>query len=178
MKTKIILAILLIFGSPWISSGQVSGTEKNLRTLSADTTLGWRKGGVFAVNLSQTSLTNWAAGGQNSMAINGIFSAFANYKRNKSVWDNSLDLGYGLLKQGKKSDFMKTDDKIDFLSKYGREAFKNFYYAALLNFNTHLLYDDNTKINVDRNNDGIMDLVPSSRVQFKEILGVGFSYKF
>ena len=47
-----------------------------------------------------------------------------------------------------------------------------------VNFNTHLLYDDNTKIKVDRDDDGILDLVPGSRIQFKEIFGVGFSYKF
>jgi hypothetical protein len=41
------------------------------------------------------------------------------------------------MKQGSES-FRKTDDKIDFLSKYGREAFKNFYYAALLNFKTQM----------------------------------------
>ena len=45
----------------------------------------------------------------------------------------------------------KTDDKIDFLSKYGREAFKNFYYAALFNFKTqwspgYNYPDVNTKI--------------------------------
>ena len=63
--------------------------------------MGWKKGGIFAINLSQTSLTNWAAGGQNSVSVNGILSAFANYKQGKSAWDNSLDLGYGILKQGK-----------------------------------------------------------------------------
>jgi len=47
-----------------------------------------------------------------------------------------------------------------------------------VNFNTVLIYDDNTKIKVDRNKDGILDLVPGSRVQFKEILGAGLSFKF
>lgn len=47
-----------------------------------------------------------------------------------------------------------------------------------VNFNTQLINDDNTKIKVNRNNDGTPDLVPGSRIQFKEILGVGFSYKF
>lgn len=117
---------------------QVTEGEKKLRTQSADTTQGWKTGGVFSVNLSQTTLKNWAAGGQNSVAVNGLFSTFANLRSGKNVWDNSLDLGYGLLKQGKDEDFMKTDDKIDFLSKYGREAFKSFYYAALLNFKTQM----------------------------------------
>ena len=118
-----------------ISFGQVTETEKRLREQSADTIQGWKTGGVLSVNMAQTSLTNWAAGGENSFALNSLFSLFANYKKGKSVWDNSLDLGYGLLKQGSE-DFRKTDDKIDFLSKYGRKAFTNFYYAALLNFKT------------------------------------------
>jgi hypothetical protein len=137
MKTRIIstcLSVLFVFQ---LANGQVTEGEKQLRTVSADTTQGWKKGGVFAVNLAQTSLTNWAAGGQNSLAINGLFSGFLNYKKGKSVWDNSLDIGYGLLKQGDE-DFRKTDDKIDFLSKYGQEAFTNFYYAALLNFKTQM----------------------------------------
>lgn len=43
-----------------------------------------------------------------------------------------LDLGYGMLNQG--DELMKTDDKIDFSTKYGRKAAKNLYYAAMLNF--------------------------------------------
>ena len=119
-------------------SGQVTEGEKTLRTQNADTTLGWKSGGVIGITVAQTSLTNWAAGGQNSVAANGILSLFANYRNKKSVWDNSLDIGYGLLKQGQDESFRKTDDKIDFLSKYGQEAFKNFYYAAMLNFKTQM----------------------------------------
>jgi hypothetical protein len=138
MKKKIITTLALFSIAVVLASGQVTEGEKHLRTQSADTTLGWKKGGVIAVNLAQTSLTNWAAGGQNSVAVNGLFSMFANLKKEKSVWDNSLNIGYGLMKQGKNTDFMKTDDKIDFLSKYGRAAFKNVYYAALLNFKTQM----------------------------------------
>ena len=138
LKFKIFVSLILVIGFFDVANGQVTEAEKKLRTVTTDTTQGWKKGGVIAVNLAQTSLTNWSAGGQNSVAVNGIFSAFANYKRNKSVWDNSLDVGYGLLKQGKNSSFHKTDDKFDFLSKYGREAFKNFYYAALFNFKTQM----------------------------------------
>ena len=126
MKNKFFTIIILFSIFSNVVIGQVTEGEKKLRTQSADTTQGWKKGGVFAVNLAQTSLKNWAAGGQNSVAINGMFSVFANMKKDKSVWDNSLDLGYGLLKQGKNSDFMKTDDKIDFLSKYGRRHSRIF----------------------------------------------------
>ena len=137
MKCKFLVIIALFSMSCAITFGQVTEAEKNLRTQSADTTQGWKKGGIFAVNLAQTSLTHWAAGGQKSVAFNSLFSVFANLKQGKSRWDNSLDLGYGLMNQGDQG-FRKTDDKIDFLSKYGREAFKNFYYAALFNFKTQM----------------------------------------
>jgi hypothetical protein len=138
MKNKLILIVLLLPGFYSITSGQVTEGEKSLRTQNSDTIQGWKKGGVLSFNLAQTSLTNWASGGENSLAINGLFSGFANYKRGKSVWDNTIDIGYGLLKQGKDENFRKTDDKFDFSSKYGQEAFKNFYYAALLNFKTQM----------------------------------------
>ncbi len=138
MTTKTVTAILLLLGLQLTNFGQTTDGEKNLRTQSTDTIQGWRKGGVIALNLSQTSLTNWAAGGLNSLSINGLFSVFANYKKGKNVWDNSLNIGYGLLQQGKNANFLKTDDKIDLLSKYGRRASKNWYYAALINFKTQM----------------------------------------
>lgn len=137
MKTKILTAIAVFICLTQLLSGQVTDVEKTLRTQKADTTQGWKKGGIFNINMAQTSLKNWAAGGQNSVAVGAIFSGYANLVKGKSQWDNSLDVGYGLLKQGKE-DFRKTDDKFDFSSKYGKEAFKNFYYSALLNFKTQM----------------------------------------
>ena len=137
MKSNLFTIIILFSIFSNVVIGQVTEGEKNLRAQSADTTQGWKKGGAMAVNLAQTSLTNWAAGGQKSVAINGILGLFANLKQGKSTWDNILDVGYGLLKQDK-DDYRKTDDKVDFLSKYGRQAFSKFYYAALLNFKTQM----------------------------------------
>lgn len=137
MKKRIFALAFLFSASVILVSGQIIDSEKNLRSHSVDTIQGWKYGGVFSLNLAQASLTNWAAGGQNSFALNSLFSAFANLKSNKSVWVNSLDLGYGILKEGS-SGYKKTDDKFDFLSKYGYEAFKNVYYAGLLNFRTQM----------------------------------------
>ncbi len=137
MKSRLLFLSAALLMLATASTAQVTDAEKKLKTINTDTIMGWKKGGIFAINLSQTSLTNWAAGGQNSVSVNGILSAFANYKQGKSAWDNSLDLGYGILKQGKQ-DVMKTDDKIDLLSKFGREAFKNFYWSALGNFRTQM----------------------------------------
>jgi len=74
MKRKIFSSLLLVLFAGTVISGQVTEGEKSLRAQSADTTLGWKKGGIVSVNLAQTSLTNWAAGGQKSVAIT-VFSA-------------------------------------------------------------------------------------------------------
>ena len=114
---------------------QITDTEKKLKTLETDKLAGWKKGAVMGANFSQTALVNWSAGGESSLAVNGLVSLFANYKNKNTAWDNSLDMGYGLLNQGSNG-YIKTDDRFDLLSKYGKKAFSNFYYAALLNFKT------------------------------------------
>ena len=136
-KVKLFLIILSVI-TYCHSTGQVIEAEKTLKAQPTDTIKGWKKGAVIGINFAQTSLNNWAAGGQNSIATNGILSLFAKYKKGKNAWDNSLDLGYGILSQEGVKYTKKTDDKIDLLSKYGREAFKNFYYAALVNFKTQM----------------------------------------
>jgi hypothetical protein len=140
MKIMKRIILLLALGSLFINSAftQITESEEQLRTQAADSIEGWKKGGIITLNLSQTSLTNWAAGGQNAFSGNGLISLFANYKKDKSLWSNSLDIGYGVLKQGKNEDFIKTDDKIDLLSKYGRKAAEHWYYAALFNFKTQM----------------------------------------
>ncbi|MBI3136571.1 MAG: DUF3078 domain-containing protein [Bacteroidetes bacterium] len=121
--------------------GQVTEREEDLKAIRIDSLDGWKKGGLTALNISQVGLTNWAAGGQSSVALNGIVSLYANLKKGSSTWDNTLDLGYGILRQGsgvalKNGIFLKTDDKIDLVSKYGRRASEKWYYAGLINFNT------------------------------------------
>lgn len=111
--------------------------EKKLKAQLADTLEGWKTGGVLSVNFTQVSLTNWAAGGDNSISLNTITNLFANYKKGDNTWDNTLDLAYGVMKQGNQS-VRKTDDRVDMMSKYGRKAYKNWYYAALINFRTQM----------------------------------------
>lgn len=133
---KKIIFIILTLTINIVSYSQVVDAEKDLKKVYNDTIDGWKKGAVFSLNLSQVSLTNWSSGGQNSISINGLANMFAIYKMKKTSWENYLNLGYGLLKQGKESDFIKTDDKIEFVSKYGKKASKSWYYSALLSFNS------------------------------------------
>ncbi len=95
----------------------------------------WDFGGVGNLTISQVSLTNWAAGGQSSVSGNILFNGFVNYNKEKTAWDNFLSMGYGLMKQGE-DPVRKTDDKIDFSSKFGYRASKFWYYTAELKFKT------------------------------------------
>jgi hypothetical protein len=153
MKNKTIILLLMFAGNILATYSQVTDAESKLKKEAPDTIQGWKKGAVTSLTLSQTSLTNWAAGGENSFAVNGLFSGFIDYRKDKLVWNNTLDLGYGLAQQGKGAEFKKTDDKFDFTSKLGREAFKNVYYSGLLNFKTQMTpgYDypnDSTKTKI------------------------------
>lgn len=139
-KISVILGAVIICQ---LATAQVTELEKKVRDNSSiinatDSTKYWKKGGVISVNLAQSSFTNWTAGGENSVAVNSLLSVFANYKKGNASWDNMLDLGYGFLNQTSGSGYMKTDDKIDFSTKYGQAASKHWYYAALLNFKSQM----------------------------------------
>ena len=146
MKKVLFIMIAISFGLA--ANAQVTDGEKSLRAQKADTAQGWKTGGVFGANFTQVSLSNWAAGGQSSVSLNGLLNVFADYKKGTSAWDNSLMLGYGETKLGG-SDWIKSDDQIILNSKFGKKATENWYYAALLNFKSQFApgYSDATESN-------------------------------
>ncbi len=138
MRYKFLFLIISTLSVFRLGFSQVTDKEKDLRVLNADSTDGWKKGGSFTLAFSQVSLSNWAAGGENSFSGNSLVNSFANYKKGKISWDNTLDLGYGIMKQGAQ-DIRKTDDKIDFSSKFGRKLSESSFIAALVNFKTQFM---------------------------------------
>lgn len=96
----------------------------------------WKVGGQFIFTVSQASFSNWAAGGQNSYAGNSRLGLFSNYIKNKSSWENNLDLAYGLSKQEMQRDYRKNDDLIELNSKYGYKATSRWYYSVLFGAKT------------------------------------------
>ncbi len=132
--------LFLFFAATFIvlsSVGQIVEPDKlgEKEKVEAD---GWSFSAVFNLNFAQTYLSNWAAGGQNTIALNSLASIGAKYKEGKHSWVNSLDLGYGVLRQGKgdEATIQKIDDKIDLSSKYGYELNEKLYVAGLLSFKT------------------------------------------
>ncbi len=105
----------------------------------------WTKGGVAGVTLSQVSLMNWAAGGEGSVAFDLMFNYNLNYKKDRHLWQNRLELAYGMNYSQSKG-AQKTNDKIYLASMYGYELGKNWYLSALMNFSTQFAngFDYNT----------------------------------
>jgi len=107
-----------------------AGTAK---AQTADTVKHWNYKGNGALSLSQVSLTNWAAGGENTFATNAMVNLIANYQKDKLSWNNYLGLAYGFLNQQSIKN-KKTDDKIDLSSKLGYSASKYWNYSLLAGF--------------------------------------------
>ena len=123
--------------------------EKKIAKQADTTQWTWKKGGIYNINLSQGSLSNWAAGGDDfSLSLNSILSMYAFYQKNKSSWDNTLDFNLGYLRSSSLGS-RKNDDRIDLLSKYGYAVSSDWNVATLFNFRSQLLngytYPDDVK---------------------------------
>ena len=139
MKRYLLLAVLTV----------LFGTAQAQEDVLQDTL--WRINGKAGFVFNQVSLTNWAAGGQNSLAGNISYNMTANYAKNKWKWDNAIVLGYGLSKQGEDA-LNKTDDQILLNTSLGYEMGNSPWYANFnANFRTQFadgfnLPDDSTLV--------------------------------
>ena len=110
----------------------------------------WKTGGLFSLNISQGSLSIWAAGGDNySFTLNTYINAYAFYKKDKHSWDNNIDINYGYINTSSQG-VRKNDDRIDLLSKYGYALNPKLNLAGLFNFRSQFFKgydypDKNTK---------------------------------
>jgi len=133
---------ILIFLSVALISFTLAAQEPVADTL-------WKFSGTTSLNLSQLSLTNWAAGGDNSLSGNALVNLSANYAKEKTSWENRLTLGFGLIKQGD-DPTRKSDDQIDLASKLGIKANDKWLYTGLLGFKTQFAQGYDNPGEVDR----------------------------
>ena len=101
---------------------------------------GWSHKGNIGLNFGQSSFTNWAAGGQNTVNGQGIFNYEIHYLKDKFKWDNTLNtaLGYSYFDFKKKP--IKTDDKIEFTSLATLKATEHLNYGVELAFRSQFAY--------------------------------------
>lgn len=166
------MRIKLIF-LPVIISLAVKSHAHAIQTDTAQKDTSWKTGGVVDLKFTQVALTNWAGGGQNSIALNTAVNLFANYKKDKLSWTNTLDLAYGLFNQSKSPYWAKNDDRIELNSKFGRFASRNFDYTAFLSFRTQFAPGYKDPLVMDKLKVTISDFMAPAYLQF----GLGMDYK-
>jgi hypothetical protein len=171
-KMPQLIFFLVIFGYIHAQDGTVKELQKTAtRAIKSLDSNGWKKQGTFILNLNQGALSNWVAGGEQSvLGINAIVNYSVNFKRGKNTWDNLLDMAIGFQNATSFGNFRKIDDRIDLTSKYGYLINHHWYLALLANFNSQMLagYD----YSLQPNNKISNFLSPG-----KVIISPGFDYK-
>ncbi len=119
----------------------------------ADTTY-WKKNGVSTLNFTNTGFSDyWQAGGVASISIGGLLNLSANYEKENATWSNTLDMGYGVIRQGgNDASWRKNDDRFELNSKYGHKISEHLFFTGLANFRTQFapgVTFDNTGAPVD-----------------------------
>ncbi|MFR9164843.1 MAG: DUF3078 domain-containing protein [Dysgonomonas sp.] len=93
----------------------------------------WELKGTTGLNFSQTSLTNWSAGGDNSVAGNAYLNGSLIHRSGDWLWENNLALEYGLTYTGSDGT-QKSADKIEFSTQLGYSTDKKWYYTVMADF--------------------------------------------
>ena len=96
----------------------------------------WTESLKTNIKYGQTSLTNWAAGGDNTVTLQAFVDGNANYKKDDLFWNNRLQLDYGFVYASSKPILQKSDDRIYLESKLGYKnaEMKNIYFSANYDF--------------------------------------------
>ena len=112
-----------------LALGLLMGVGAMAQETETTTTSNWTKKGSVGLNFSQSTFTNWAAGGQNSLAWMGTLNYGINYAKDDFKWDNTLNaaLGYCYFDFDQKP--IKSDDKIEFTSLAGLKATRTLNYS-------------------------------------------------
>ncbi len=156
LTSCLVLSVLMLhateIGNP-IQAKQIEqlfkkkNVDPNVPKDSTDWDRYWTLTGVVGLNVTQTSFTNWAAGGQNN--ANGVLFANLNlaYQKGNHLWEAHLQTEIGMMFSMAARDIVnedgivegktrwrKSSDKIDFSTKYGFEFKKTWFVTAMASF--------------------------------------------
>lgn len=95
----------------------------------------WKINGRFAFIFNQSSFSNWASGGENTVAGNININYDFNYKKKNVNWDTRIITGYGLSHISEKG-YRKTDDRFEVNSLFGFKTSKYWFFSFIANFRT------------------------------------------
>lgn len=186
MVVKRVVTVLLLLVSMLSLQGVAHGDDNVVKELAekrlqesdmaggaADTAKKspWNFSGNVGVTMTQVMLQNWVPGGENSISGEATSYLQLDYLQGRHAWNTTLDLGYGLLKQGE-APVVKNLDKIDFNTKYGYAAAKRWYVSALFSMKTQFApgYKDPAK--------PTRVLISDFAAPFYLALSLGIDYKY
>jgi Protein of unknown function (DUF3078). len=137
MKKAKLLLLVTIFGFINTLSAQEKGTVDKLAAYAVkDTLTGWKTSGLVGLAFGQTSLTNWTAGGDNTITGDLTVNLTANFLNDKWFWDNNLMGEFGLVSSSANDYWQKAADQLNLTSIVGRSLTNRWAFSALLNFKT------------------------------------------
>ena len=95
----------------------------------------WKIHGRFAFIFNQSSFSNWASGGENTVAGNFNVNYDFNYKKDNLNWDSRIITGYGISYISEKG-YRKTNDRFEFNTLFGLKTGKYWFLSFIGNFRT------------------------------------------
>ena len=161
-----------IFASIIVAAAAISASAQNVQDAAAQAALAmagaeqaeqvvekpqnWTTGLKTQINIGQTSLSNWAAGGDNTVSLAAFIDGNANWKLGEMFWNNRLQLDYGFLYASSKPIIQKSTDRIYLESKWGYKApsTRYLYFSANYDFKSQFTtgYDYKTPASVTDEN--------------------------
>jgi len=177
--TSLIILIIINIGAfsqdPTVTQLKEAADKKIAKDLKDTIPQIWKMGGLYILNVSQGSLTNWQGGGdKSSFSLVSFLNLFAFYKKEKNEWDNTLDLGYGFINTTSLGT-RKSDDRIDLLSKYGYQVSKHWYAGTLFNFRSQ--FTDGFEYAKDVNGAEVKTKTSGLLAPAYVLLSLGFNFK-
>lgn len=95
----------------------------------------WKIKGKNSLHFNQMTLSNWASGGESSLAGKASVNLDIDYAKKNISFDNNINLMYGII--GYESNkVQKTDDKIEINNTLAFKASKKWWYSSMLNLRT------------------------------------------
>ena len=182
-KTFVTLVAALVgFGAFAQTTDAQKAAEAAAQTMSAapETTAkvekpqNWTTSLKTQINVGQTGLFNWAAGGDNTVSLAAFIDGNANWKKGDMFWNNRLQLDYGFLWASSKPILQKNTDRIYLESKWGYKApsTRHLYFSANFDFKSQFStgYDYKTPSvpDDDKYKDGNGNLKPLDQLSNKD----------
>ena len=137
MVSSVPLFIILLFAFVATANAQVDTAKAPV--------YGWTHALLAGVSLTQASYTDWAAGGENSLAYTGSLDGKSTQEMEHTNWVNTYKFAFGQSRLGT-GGLRKTEDKIDLetVLAYKLTEMWNPYAAATFKsqFATGFEYDD------------------------------------